>query len=83
LERHGATEEEIDFLEEDRVELKALTAPEFVELLETKLAEHAPKVVPDQSVIEAHSPRIWEQQACNIDKMPSSLLNTAKRAFRI
>jgi hypothetical protein len=62
LERHGATEEEIEFLEEKRVELNALTAPQFVEFLETKLALHTAKVVPDQSVIEAHARRIWEQQ---------------------
>jgi hypothetical protein len=62
LERHGATQEEIEFLEEKRVELNALTAPQFVEFLETKLAGHTTKVLPDHSVIEAHARRIWEQQ---------------------
>jgi hypothetical protein len=60
--RHGATQEEIEFLETHRVELNALTAPEFVEFLESKLAEHAKKVMPPSDVIEAHARRIWEQR---------------------
>jgi DNA topoisomerase VI subunit A len=61
LRRHGATEEEIEFLRTQRVELNAMTAPEFVAFLEKKLAFHAKKVVPDKAVIEAHARRIWEQ----------------------
>jgi hypothetical protein len=61
LRRDGATEEEIEFLETQRVELNAMTAPEFVAFLEEKLAVHAKKVVPDKAVIEAHARRIWEQ----------------------
>jgi hypothetical protein len=61
LRRHGATDEEIEFLAARRVELNALTAPEFVVFLEQKLAIHAKKVLPDQAVIEAHARRIWEQ----------------------
>jgi hypothetical protein len=61
LRRHGATEDEIDFLEDQRVELNAMTAPEFVAFLERKLAIHAKKVVPNKEVIETHARRIWEQ----------------------
>jgi hypothetical protein len=61
LQRHGATEEEIEFLREHRVELNAMTAPVFVAFLEEKLSQHAQKVVPDKSVIEAHARRVREQ----------------------
>ena len=61
LRRHGATEVEIEFLKTQRVELNAMTAPQFVEFLEGKLAVHARKVVPSKEVIEAHARRIWEQ----------------------
>ena len=62
LRRHGATEVEIEFLRTHRVELNAMTAPQFVEFLEKKLALHAKKVIPDKAVIEAHARRLWEQQ---------------------
>jgi hypothetical protein len=56
LRRHGATNGEIDFLSEKRVELNAMTAPVFVQFLEEKFAEHGiKKVVPDGKVLEAHS----------------------------
>jgi hypothetical protein len=61
LRRHGATPEEIEFLQTQRVELNAMTASEFVAFLEGKLAEHAQKVVPERAVIEAHARRVWEQ----------------------
>jgi hypothetical protein len=62
LKRHGATEEEIEFLKTKRVELNALTAPQFIEFLERKLSEHTEKVIPADDVMEAHVRRIWEQQ---------------------
>jgi hypothetical protein len=61
LERHGASEEEIEFLETHRVELNALTAPQFLAFLEDKLKKYAQKVVPEEAVIEAHARRVWEQ----------------------
>ena len=62
LERHGATEDEIDFLETERVELNMLSAPQFVEFLEDKFAEYdVEKLVPSEEVIEAHARRIIEQ----------------------
>jgi hypothetical protein len=52
LERNGATEEEIDFLLEDRVELNAMTSDELVEMVERKLQEHGvKKVIPDDHTL--------------------------------
>jgi hypothetical protein len=61
LRRHGATQQEIEFLRNRRVELNAMTAPQFIAFLERKLAIYAEKVVPEKAVIEAHARRIWEQ----------------------
>jgi hypothetical protein len=61
LRRHGASEEEIEFLETQRVELNAMTAPQFVEFLERKLETHTEKVIPEKEVIEAQARRIWER----------------------
>jgi uncharacterized protein (DUF2164 family) len=61
LRRHGATQAEIEFLRTHRVELNAMTAPQFIEFLERKLALYTQKVVPEQAVIEAHARRVWEQ----------------------
>jgi hypothetical protein len=62
LQRHGATEEEIDFLQTHRVELNAMTAPQFVSFLESKLEEHGvEKLIPDEATIEKHARRIVEQ----------------------
>ena len=62
LRQHGATEEEIEFLRTNRVELNAMTAPQFIEFLEGKLEEHAQKVMPEKAVIEAQFRRVWEQR---------------------
>jgi hypothetical protein len=62
LERHGATEEEIDFLQTHRVELNAMTAPAFVFFLEGKLEEYGvEKLIPGEATIEKHARRIVEQ----------------------
>jgi hypothetical protein len=62
LERHGASEEEIDFLRYRRVELNAMTAPVFVSYLERKLEEHGVrKFLPKKFTIEKHARRIFEQ----------------------
>jgi hypothetical protein len=48
LKENGATNEEIDFLLEQRVELNAFASDEFVEWIESKLQYHGiAKVVPD------------------------------------
>jgi hypothetical protein len=53
LDQNGATPEEIDFLTNgERVELNAMTSPQFVEWLETKLEEvGVEKVVPEEGVL--------------------------------
>ena len=58
LEENGATEEEIAFLYRGshhgkRVELNAFTSDQFVEWLDSKLAEHGvEKVIPDEETLE-------------------------------
>lgn len=37
-----------------------LSAPAFIEFLESKLQQHSPKVIPADDVIEAQARRIWE-----------------------
>jgi hypothetical protein len=66
----GATEEELAFLapneggQGQRVELNAMTAPQFVAFLERKLTQYgAGKVVPDESVLVEHAARILEREA--------------------
>jgi hypothetical protein len=69
LRKHGATEEEIEFLvpiDADtkcrRVELNAMTSPQLVAFVERKLAEHGvAKVVPEDKVIEKHARRVLER----------------------
>jgi len=56
LRRHGATEEEINFLRTRRVEINALTSRELVDFIEAKLAEHGViKLIPNDEVIENHA----------------------------
>jgi len=63
LRRHGATAEEIEFLENRRVELNAMTSSQFIDFIEAKLVEHGvKKVVPDTAVIETHARRLIEQR---------------------
>jgi hypothetical protein len=52
LRKNGATEEEIEFLLDRRVELNALTSEELVAFIERKLTEHGVrKVVPDSDTL--------------------------------
>jgi hypothetical protein len=64
LKRHGATEEEIEFLaNEERVELNAMASDEFIAFIEEKFEEHGvDKVVPDNDVLEEHARRVIEQR---------------------
>jgi hypothetical protein len=63
LARHGATDDEIDFLAPydgagdcQRVELNAMTSRQLVDFVEAKLAEHGvEKVVPDVEVLQQHA----------------------------
>ena len=55
LRQHGATEDEIEFMveRERRIELNAMTADQFIDRLEGKLAEHGiEKVIPDDDMLE-------------------------------
>ena len=63
LSRHGATEEEIDFLEKERVELNAMTSPELIAFIEEKLELHGvEKLMPDEGTLQEHARRLIEQQ---------------------
>ncbi len=63
LQRRGATDEEIDFLRKDRVELNEMTSGTFISFLERKLTEHGvEKVVPDEATLKHHARRMVEQQ---------------------
>ena len=63
LKRHGAAGDEIEFLEKNRVELNAMTSPQFIDFIEIKLAEHGvEKVIPERKVIEQHARRLIEQR---------------------
>jgi hypothetical protein len=66
----GATEAELDFMapnkdnQGQRVELNAMTAPQFIAFLERKLTQHgAGKVLPNESVLAEHAARILEREA--------------------
>jgi hypothetical protein len=53
LRNNGATNEEIEFLLEDRVELNAMGSDDLVEFIEDKLEENGiKKVVPDRKLLE-------------------------------
>jgi hypothetical protein len=63
LRRHGASDEEIDFLRHRRVELNALTSRQLVDFIEKKLAENGvKKVLPKDSVIELQARRVIARQ---------------------
>jgi hypothetical protein len=60
---HGATEEEIEFLRTQRVELNAMTSRQFIDFIESKLEEHGvEKLVPDADIIEAQARRVIERR---------------------
>jgi hypothetical protein len=53
LRRNGATEQEVEFLLDRRVELNALTSDQFVAFIETKLREHGvEKVIPSDQLLQ-------------------------------
>ena len=59
LQRHGATPEEIEFLRTQRVELNAMTSPQLIAFIESKLAEHGvTKLIPDSKIIEQQARRV-------------------------
>jgi hypothetical protein len=67
LERHGATDEEIEFLcpevgDCQRIELNAMTSRQLVDFIETKLEQNGvEKLVPDEETLIEHAKRLKEQ----------------------
>jgi hypothetical protein len=63
LRRHGASEEEINFLRNRRVELNAMTSRQLVDFIEQKFAAHGvKKVLPEDDVIKLQARRVLERQ---------------------
>ena len=59
LRRHGATEAEIEFLRDERIELNAMSSPQLVEFVERKLTEHSvKKLVPDDQILDQQARRV-------------------------
>jgi hypothetical protein len=80
LRRHGATEEEIAFLKDARVELNAMTSREIIDFVEAKLEEHGvTKIVPDETVLQDYARRRIEQQlaAAEVEKLKPGLSQAA------
>jgi hypothetical protein len=82
LRRHGATQDEIDFLiqkphssrsfQGERVELNAMTSDELVGFIERKFEEHGvSKIIPTDDVLEQHARRMLERRAVlrELDKL--------------
>jgi hypothetical protein len=80
LRRHGATDDEIDFLENQRVELNAMTSPQMIEFIESKLTGHGvKKIIPDRSVLEEHARHLLEQRFAE-EALEPLLAEVAERA---
>jgi hypothetical protein len=63
LHRHGATDDEIAFLRNSRVELNAMTSPQMIEFIESKLTGHGvKKIIPGRGVLEEHARHLLEQR---------------------
>ncbi len=66
LREHGATDDEVEYLREKRVELNAMTADVFVAFLERKLSENGVrKVVPSNDVMQAHARSVLTRAITN------------------
>lgn len=63
---HGATDEEIEILRHDRVELNAMSSGVFIAFLERKLTEHGVnKVVPPDDVMVSHARNVVARALTN------------------
>jgi hypothetical protein len=77
LKSHGATGDEIRFLQNRRVELNAMPSNIFVAFLERKLQQNGVrKLVPDQTTLELHARRMLEQ------KLIEAMLSERSKEFR-
>jgi hypothetical protein len=80
LRRHGATEEEIAFLKNERVELNAMTSRQILDFVEAKLEERGvEKLVPEDTVLEQHARWLIERHlaAGAIEKIKSRIAKQA------
>jgi hypothetical protein len=83
LRRHGATMEEIAFLQKERVELNALTSTDFIRFIEDKFQQYGvEKLVPDDEVMRRHARRVIEQ-CLTVKVMDESKKRIAKEAALI
>jgi hypothetical protein len=80
LKRHGATQDEVNFLvgqpstnlyggsEGDRVELNAMTSDQLISFIEGKLEEHGvAKIIPDDDALERHYRRMLERRILRLE----------------
>jgi Ser-tRNA(Ala) deacylase AlaX len=80
LRRHGARADEIAFLENQRVELNAMTSRQFIDHLEAAFKKHrVKKVLPDEATLQAHARFIIEARLINkeIEKLKESIRERA------
>jgi hypothetical protein len=83
LRRHGANRAEIEFLQDRRVELNAMTSRQFVDFIEQKFAEHGvTKLIPDHAVLEQHWRHLLAQRlaAKEFDKIRARVEKRAAKA---
>ena len=63
LRRHRATRDEIEVLRNRRVELNAMTSPQMIEFIESKLDGHGvKKIIPPRAVLEEHARHLLEER---------------------
>jgi len=89
LKRHGATQDEIEFLLQDssrgeihgeRVELNAMTSDGLVSFIEGKFEEHGvSKIIPNDEILEQHARRMLERRML-VRKLDELLPGIRKRA---
>jgi Topoisomerase 6 subunit A/Spo11, Toprim domain len=83
LRKHGASEDEITFLRNRRVELNAMTSRQIIDFVEAKFAQHGvTKLIPNEAVIEQHARRTIERRllAHAIAKISSEIADQARSA---
>ena len=71
LRRHGATPEEVEFLQNERVEINAMTSRQIIDFIEKKFAEHGvKKLIPDDETLDRHARRVIK------DRLTQEILDT-------
>ena len=78
LREYGATDEEIEFLQSERVELNAFASQDFVDWLEKKLRQHGvKKVIPGRATLEAAFRRATE--VIHVEEAVAEAVEEARR----